>query len=84
MKNLYEVALKKNEVAIFFRGKGEYFDLDREFGVHNKAFTVSHIFAYRLEKNEEVLFKQLGKDLVCFINLDDFYKDSKSFEVANP
>jgi hypothetical protein len=70
--NFYKQAISKNDVLNFFRGKNEYFDLDRDWGVHNNATTALNILGFRHETIEEELFRQLNEDLLNFIKEPDF------------
>lgn len=70
--NFYSKAINYNEVVNFFRGEGDYFDLDRDRGVHNSAFTFMQIIDYGTEFGEEKLYKQLEADISNYLSIDDF------------
>lgn len=76
--NLYKTAIDKNQVFDFYRGKGNYFDLDRDRGIHNSAFTSMQVIGYGTDFGEEKLYNQLNSDLLKYITSDDF-----SFEDLN-
>lgn len=70
--NFYNKAISNNEVINFFRGKGDYFDLDRDRNTHNSAFTFMQIIDYGAEFGEDKLYKQLEGDISNYLSLDDF------------
>lgn len=70
--NYYQIAIEKNQVIDFFRGKGEYFDLDRDRGIHDFGFTAMHVIGYGTEFGENKLYPQLSSDLLAYISQDDF------------
>lgn len=71
--NKYKTAIDKNEIPLFFRGKGEYYypDRDRE-GVHNIGAMSFVVMGYGTEYGEEELYSQLNGDLNEYIDLGDF------------
>ncbi len=73
--NTYKRAIEKSEVISFFRGLGEYYDLDRERGVHNITTTTYNIFGIRNELGEKNLYNQLNSDLNIFVDTDNFDKN---------
>jgi hypothetical protein len=72
MINYYKKAIEKNQVIDFFRGKGEYFELDIDRGIHNEAFTSLNVIGYATELGEEKLYNQLNIDLLKYFGIEDF------------
>ncbi len=70
--NVYKKAIEKKEVIEYFRGQREYFDLDRDRGIHDNAYTSMHVIGYGTEFGSEVLYTQLESDLNIFMNRNDF------------
>lgn len=70
--NYYQKAIEKNQVIEFFRGEGEYFDLDKDRATHNNAFTYMQIIDFGTILGEDELYKQLEKDLSYYISLSNF------------
>jgi hypothetical protein len=89
IKNLFEVAIEKNELSQFFLGKGEYFVKNREFGDHwpygsYKYYLEPYLKEHGEEKFWQGLFELFikEKDISIVLNvivnyLTPFYNPSE-------
>ena len=70
--NVYKLAIEKGEVIDFFRGKGNYFELDRDRGGHDTSGIPYYIFGLLEKGNENNLFLQIENDLKELLKVTDF------------